>query len=791
MIKNYLKTAWRSLTGNKFYSLVNISGLACGLATAILLLLWVQHERSYDRFHRDYNRTYRILAHFDTNNGEMVWDWVPGPLSVLSQAIPTVESVVRLNDDEDQILSNADRSKVMDGFHTTFVDSSFFDIFDFKLLEGNPLQPFPDNSSVMLTQSTARKFFGEADAMGKVIQFRGHPFTVTGILQDFPDNSSLQFDALFPMGFYGQQFTENGGNGDWKTIDTDMGNYAFKTFVKLNADASSQAVAHDFYERYKAARHGDSQGSFQLQPLSDVHLVTADGNHAAARMVSIFFIVAILVMAVAAINYVNLSTARALVRAREVGIRKVIGAGKRQLFLQFMLETTVLFAFALLAALVLIFLLLPVYNGIAGKTLFLSFANTEIWKVIGYSAAGTLLAASIYPALLLSGLHPLKTMKGNTTSGMGTALFRKGLVVGQFAISMALIVATLVISRQMDYIRKMDLGYDKSYVMSIPLTGEVVDHIDAIKTDLAGKRGIVNAALSDIYDLSNLLNASSDIEWEGKPTDDQTIITQAVIDRDFIPTMKIQLLEGSNFTGMPTDSNAYIVNEAAVKAMELKPPYAGQPITVHGRKGTIIGVVKDFNFKSVRERVAPLLFFNWWKGNILYVRTTTQDAQHAIAAIEQQYKKYAGDAPFSFTFIDKQFEAKYDRDQRAGLLFNIFAGIAIFISCLGLLGLSTYTVRQRVKEIGIRKVLGASVGSIVQLLTTGSLLLVVTATVIAAPLAWWAMNKWLEDFSYRIDIQWWMFAVAGLVTVVIALLTVSWQAIRAAVANPVDSLKDE
>jgi len=443
-----------------------------------------------------------------------------------------------------------------------------------------------------------------------------------------------------------------------------------------------------------------------------------------------------------------------------------------------------------MAAFTLIFLLLPVYNGIAGKALHFSLADAELWKVIGYSALGTLLAASIYPALLLAGFHPLKTMKGNVASG-GTTLFRKGLVVFQFAISMILIVATLVIGQQMDYIRKMDLGYDKSYVMSIPLTSDVVDHIDAVKTDLMDQRGIVDVALSDIYDLSNHLHASGDIEWEGKPTGDQTIIAQAIIDQDFIPTLGIQLVEGRNCTGTPADSNQYIVNEAAVKTMGLKPPYAGQSITFHGRKGPIIGVVRDFNFKPVKERVAPMVLFNWWKGNILYVRTTAQDAQHAIAAIEQQYKKYAGDTPFSYTFIDKQFEAKYDRDQRAGLLFNLFAGIAIFISCLGLLGLSTYTVRQRVKEIGIRKVLGASIGNIVQMLSTGSLLLVLLAAVIASPIAWWAMDRWLEEFAYRIDIQWWMFVVAGLAAMVIALLTVSWQAIRAAVANPVESLRDE
>ena len=793
MIKNYFKTAWRSLKGNRFYSLVNISGLACGLATAILLLLWVQHERSYDRFHRDYDHIYRITAHFDANRTELVWDGVPGPLSVFAQSLPTVASLVRINDNGgDQVLSKSDRSKVMDGFHTAYVDTSFFTLFDFELVQGDSARPLPNNNSVIITQSTAAKIFGNEDVLGEALLYRGDNFTVTGVLRDFPDNSSLEYDALFPMAYYGQSFTARGGNGDWKTIDEDMGNYNFHTYVKLQDGADAADVGQGFTALYKKARNGEGDDTrFQLHALADLHLVGFDGNDAPAKMVGVFLIVAILVLAIAAINYVNLSTARALVRAREVSIRKVVGANKRQLFLQFMLETTLLFAFALVAAIGLIFLLLPVYNSISGKVLHFSFANAEIWQVIGYSALGTLLAASIYPALLLSAFDPLKTMKGKTASGMGTALFRQVLVVFQFSISMVLIVATLVISRQMDYIRKMDLGYDKSYVFSVPLPGGVVDHIDAVKSELAGQPGITHVALSDIYDLADHESATSDIEWAGKPANNQTIISQAVVDQDFIPTMNIQLLEGRNFTGTPADSNLYIVNEAAVKEMGLKPPYAGQPISFHERKGMIIGVVKDFNFKPVKERVSPMLLFRWWKGNILYVRTTAQDAQHAVAAVEKQYKKYVGDVPFKYTFIDKQFEAKYIDDQRAGLLFNVFAGIAIFISCLGLLGLSTYTVRQRVKEIGIRKVLGASVGSIVRLLSKGSLLLVIIAIVVASPLAWWAMNLWLDDFAYRIDMAWWMFGAAGLVAVAIALLTVSAQAIRAATANPVESLRDE
>ncbi|SEL54073.1 ABC transporter permease [Parapedobacter koreensis] len=791
MLKNHFKTAWRSLRGNKFYSIINTCGLAFGLATAMLLLLWVQHERSYDRFHSDYQRTYKILAHFEANGQDMVWEGVPGPLSVYAQSIPRVESIVRVYSEYDQVLANADRSKVLDGFVAACVDSTFLTVFDFELLQGNRTAPFPNNNSVVVTQSTARKFFGDGDAMGKVLQFRGDNFTVAGVLRDFPDNSSLVCDALFPMGYYAQQFTANGGNGDWKTIDADLGNYAFHTYVKLQEGTDPIDAEQDFTAAYDKARNGESDTRYGLQSLASLHLVGPDGNDASARMVRIFLIIAILVLAIAAINYINLSTARALVRAREVGIRKVVGASRRQLFFQFIVETTLLFCFALAIAIGLILALLPVYNLIAGKQLHFSFADTDIWKVVGYSAVGTLLSASIYPALLLSDFRPLQVLKGKITSGIGTTLFRKILVVFQFSISTVLIVATLVIGKQLDYIRKLDLGYNKDYVFTVPLPDAVSGHIDALKNELNSQQGITGISLTDIYDLSNHESSTSDLEWSGKPTNSQVIINQAVIDQHFIPTVGIQLLEGRNFSGTPADSNLYIVNEAAVKEMGLTPPYVGQPISFHSRAGTIIGVVRDFNFQSLKKKIEPLLFFRWWNGNMLYVRTSAQAAQQAIAAVEKQYKQYAGDIPFSYSFLDKQFEAKYQADQRAGLLFNIFAGIAIFISCLGLLGLSTYTVRQRVKEIGIRKVLGASVGNIVGLLSKGSIQLVLVSIIMGTPIAWWTMNTWLEDFAYRIDVEWWMFAVAGSAAVVIALLTVSWQAIRAALANPVESLRDE
>lgn len=791
MIKNYLKTAWRNLKASKFYTLINMSGLAIGLATAIMLLLWVRHELSYDRFHQDYRNIYLLSAHFMSGDKETSWSGVPGALSVFAKSIPQVRSLVRISEDEGQVLADGDRRKLIDGNHTAFVDSTFFSIFDFPLLRGHRQQLFPNSHSAVISRSLAVKIFNSVDVLGKLILFRKEHFTITGVMEDFPENSSLQLDALFPMSLYAQQFTANGGNGDWKTIDEDLGNYAFKTYVKLQASTDPAAAARDFTAAYKKARNGDSKTKFTLQNLAGIHLTAIDGNDAALKMVHIFLLVAILLLAIAAINYVNLSTARSLIRAREVGIRKIIGATKFQLFFQFVTETLLLFAVATAIAIGLIFLLMPLYNRISGKALHFSLADAQMWKVIGVSILGTLAASSIYPALVLSSFRPAQSIKGRAAGGMSAGLFRKILVVFQFTISVCLIISTLVISRQMAYVRQMDLGYDKNYVFTVPLSHEVVNHIDAVKNELKKETGVVGVSLSNIYDMSNFGNATGDLNWEGKPEGRSQIIGQALVDEDFIPTMGIQLLEGGNFSGSPADSNHYIVNEAAVKAMGLKPPYVGQPITFHERPGVIIGVMKDFNFQPLKEKITPILFFTWWKGNILFIRTTAKDAQQAIAAAERQYKKYAGDLPFSYSFLDKQFEEKYRADQRAGMLFKLFALIAIFISCLGLLGLATYMAQVRTKEIGVRKVLGASIANVVNLLGKDFILLVALAILLAVPAAWYGMNKWLEDFAYRITIRWWMFALAGLLAIFIAMATISYQAIKAAVANPVNALRNE
>ncbi|MBE7177318.1 MAG: ABC transporter permease [Mucilaginibacter polytrichastri] len=792
MLRNYIKTAWRSLWKNTFYTLINTSGLAIGLATGIMLLLWVQNERSFDTFNTNYRDIYKLSSHFNSGGEEKVWNGVPAPLAVMARSIPGVQTVIRTQYFNGQALATGDKRKMIDGNMVGCVDESFFSVFTYPIAFGNRKNPFPNSQSIILPRKTARKLFGSENAVGKTVLFFKQSFKVSAVMDDFPENSSLQFDALVPMGFYARLFTEWGGNGEWKTIDTDMGNFGFNTYALLAPNADAARVGKAFSAAYKKARNGESDAQFRLQKMADMHLVGADGNTSALRMVQVFTLVVVLLLTIASINYVNLSTARSLVRAREVSIRKIVGASKWRLFMQFTTETALLFCLAGGMALLLISGLMPVYNSISGKTLAFSLTNAAALRAAAIAVTGTLLASSIYPALQLSTFRPLQAIKGKIQTGAGIQTFRRALVVFQFVISVVLLTGTLVIGRQMRYINQLNLGYDKSYVFSVTLPDEAAKHIDAIKTELARQPGILHVSASDAYNFTDLGSSTSDLDWPAKPAGSNLLITQLSADKDFIPTMKMQFVEGGNFTGTAADSTNYILNETAVAKMGLKKPLIGQEISLHGKRGTLIGVVRDFNFQSLKEKISPFIFFTFWQNrNILYVRTQATNAREALAAVERQYKKYAVDSPFSYRFLDQDFEAQYTAETHAGQLFNFFSGIAIFISCLGLFGLTTYTAQVKIREIGIRKVLGASVNGIVTLLSKDFLKLVVLAIIIAVPLSWWAMSRWLETFAYRVGISWWMLALSGVLALLIAFFTISFQAVKAALANPVRSLRSE
>ncbi len=796
MIRNYFKTAFRNLWNSKFYSLLNISGLALGLATSIMLLLWVQNEWSYDRFHQESENIYRVNAHFKTGDGENVWATTPGPLEVYSKKIPEIEEYVRINYAHNQPMGDVDKNVVLRQNDVAMVDESFLSMFNFPLLYGEHETALADPNHVILTAETAVKIFGPdqnlQQLIGETLLINSDTFKISAIAENVPENSSISFDAVIPMAYYAALFTSWGGNGDWKTIDTDLGNYSFGGYARLAPNTKPVIASTKITDLFLQDMGQESNITFRLQPLKNIHLIGADGNNAAQRQTQIIMMVVLMILAIASINYVNLSTARSSQRAKEVSVRKIIGASKWQLFFQFLSETIVLFVFAILLAVGLIYLLMPLYNSITGTSLSFSLLDFDTLKPAALAILGTLLASSIYPALLLSSFKPIESLKGKITAGLGTTMFRKVLVVSQFAIAMVLIASTILMSSQMDYIKNKNLGYDKNHVFVTAISDDARKHLDAIKSELTSNTAIENVAVASMDNMANIQSNTGDLEWPGKPEESGLVITQLYAEKEFIPTMDIHLLEGENFTGTPADSSSFILNQAAIKAMGLQPPYLGQEITFHNRKGEIKGIVEDFNFRSLKEEITPLILFSFWDiRNYLYVRSQPQQSAQATAAVQSQLSPYNGETPFSYHFLDEQFDQQYRSDEQSGTLFRVFAGVAIFLSCLGLLGLATFTAQLRRKEIGIRKVLGASVTTIVQLINIEFLKLVMIAILIGTPFAWYFLNKWLQDFAYRTELSWWIFALAGIFTLGIAVATVSFQAIKAAIANPAKSLRTE
>jgi putative ABC transport system permease protein len=791
MIKSYLKTAWRNFKNNKLYSAINVAGLAIGLAIGILILLWVHDELSYDSFHRNAANIYKINSHIGAGTSAQVWDGAPAPLTVFSKQLPEVVGAVRINEINQSLLFKYGDNKFNES-NLAFVDSTFFSVFDFKLVEGDPKTPFTNLNSIVITSSEARKYFGNATAIGKILTTAEGNFTVTGILQDFPENSSFRYNMLLPMSWYAREFASSGGNGNWKTMDDDLGNYYFHIYLHLKKGVPPATVAKKISRLYLDKRKDDNDAKnnfFTLQSLQSLHLITADGNTSALQTVRIFLVVAILILVIACINYVNLSTARSIVRSKEVSVRKIIGAARNQLFVQFIIESILLFCFASAAAFFIIYLLLPLYNEIAGKHLVFDLGNKNVWVVIVSALLGTLALASIYPALQLSSFKPIQALRGKLSVGVGNTFFRKTLVVTQFIFSVSLIITTIVMRSQLQFVRQKNLGFDKEHVFAFGLKDEMHKHFQAFRNELLKQPGILGVA-SINGTVAGVNGTTSDTYWEGKEPNRTFLIHPNAIDKDLIPLLKMKILEGSNFTGTPGDSAHVILNETAIKQAGIKDPI-GKSFTLWQTKGTIIGVVKDFNYASLKTAIEPAIFYYEPACWGMYVKTTAKDASKAIAGATKTWKQYTSEFPFDYSFLDDDFNRMYKNDQRIGTLFNIFALVAILISCLGLFGLATYTANVKRKEIGIRKVLGASVTSITRLVASEFILLVVVAFVIASPITWFMMNKWLQDFAYRIGISWWMFLVTALGAVFIALLAVGFQAIRAAIANPVKSLRTE
>ncbi|TFF39683.1 ABC transporter permease [Mucilaginibacter psychrotolerans] len=796
MIRNYLKTAWRNILGNKFYASINVAGLTVGLVVGMFMLLWVQDELSYDKFNSKADNIYKIDIVGGTGISKQIFNNIIAPVATFAKnEVPQVQDAVRIMPVGNAPFRYKDKVFYEDNF--AFADPSYFTVFDFNLIKGDKRNPFPDNNSVVITEEMAAKYFGTEDPIGKVVTLgQDEQLKVTGVIPNYPENSSFKYRILMPLSrFNDLAYIKNKKTYDNKTfissIDADWSMFGFQTYLLLKPGTKVDVTALEkklqaIHERNKPE---DAPVPYLTQPLLKMHLYQADGTDGGFSTVRTFGIVALMILVIACINYVNLSTARSMLRAKEVSMRKIIGAGKLQLFIQFMAETTLLFAIAAIFAFALMFVLLPYYNQFSGKELSLGLSNYNIWACIGLTLLGTLTASSIYPSLLLSSFEPLKALKGRVTIGIGNAAFRRVLVVLQFSVSIVLIIGTLIIGGQLKYIREKNLGYDKENVLSFSMRNGMIPHYDVIKNELQKNPAVLGVTRAG-RDIITGGSSTGDNDWDGKPANSNMWFNQVYADKDLIGFFKMNIKEGAGFTGAVADSSHFIINETAVKEMGLTNPI-GKRLRVQTVNGTIIGVVKDFHFTTIHHKIEPAVFQykpnDCWK---VYIKTTGAGAQSAIASALAVWKQYNNDVPFNYTFLDDSFKKLYTDDQRTGSLFNIFSAIAIVISCLGLFGLATYSAQVKTREIGIRKVLGASVSRIIGLLATEFMVLIVIAIVIAVPVGWYAMNAWLQDFAYKVNITWVVFVLAGGGATLIALATISIQSVKAAIANPVKSLKN-
>ena len=793
MLKNYFKIAFRNLWRHRVFSFINILGLTVGMTACFLIFLYVHFELSYDSFHSKANRIYRVVCDIKTPT-EVIKaggpSWAVGPH--ITQDFPQVEAAVRTTDDE--LLVRKGNVKFQE-LNSLWADSAFFGMFDFKLLKGNPKTVLQEPLSIVFSESAAKKYFGNADPVGQTVLLTGEGFTakITGVMKDIPENSTVKADMLVSMSTLTRKLNPG--------LDDQWGNYGNSTYVLLKPGTRPgdlQAQLPAFLER----RNGTEMKKINmyptlfLEPLKDVYLrSTRNGNSTGnINNVYIFSWVAGFILLIACFNFVNLTTARSAERAKEVGIRKVVGAVKGQLTGQFIGESVLLCAISFILTLVSTALLLPSFNHLAGKTISTGiFENLNFVLILFLAAIGIGLLAGVYPALVLSSFKPVTVLKGRFSTGTKGQLLRKALVIAQFTISIALIIATIIVYNQMNYMRRQDLGFNKDQMMVINTNGDPAK--DAFRNAVAGLPNIKGVAMASSVPGGGNPAAYSEIE-NVKGVLQIANLDLYFVDFDYIPQFKIKMIAGRAFSpDFQTDTTqSMILNEAAVKMFGYTSPAqaVGHRFKQWGREGRIIGVMKDFHFRSLQLPIKPLSMRIEPNGcSLVAIKLSTQNLPKTIAAIENKWNALIPARPFSYYFLDEFFDKQYRTEERFGKLFLNFSVLAIIISCLGLLGLASYSTMQRTREIGIRKVLGASVPNIVNLLSREFLKLVAIAILIASPVAWFAMHGWLQDFAYRIEIGWWIFLIAGLIAVLIALATVSFQAIKAAIANPVKSLRVE
>ncbi|MBS0030959.1 ABC transporter permease [Chitinophaga sp. 22321] len=805
MIRNYLKIAWRSLSRSKIYSFINIIGLTVGIACCILIVMYVKDELSYDRYHQHYNEIYRVLQAFRSPTGQkdapppgpreyQVWGCAPvGP--ALSADFPEIKQLTQFTSPVTLLMQYGDK-RFQEG-NILFADSATFDIFSWRMLYGNRETALKAPNTIVLTRSMAEKYFGDTNPIGQVFKAESDlSLMVSGVMEDVPANSHFTFSALISMSTF-RRFRPEIFDW-WGYVDF----YTYFLVPEHTNIAAMQAKVPDFLKRYNPKANANTY-TIAFEPLRDAYLRSEAGRQpgttGSLSNVYIFSLVAVFILFIAGINFINLTTARSMERAKEIGVRKAVGAYQQGLVLQYLTEAVLIAALATVLALALILLLLPMVREISGKQL--PYGDLFNWKMATVLLLAPFLVglpAGIYPAWVLARFKPALVLKGKfESSGRGIQL-RKGLVVFQFTLSIALIACTAIVFSQLDHLRTRNLGFRQDQMLVIDYGGDeaVNKNIDAVKTALAANPAVLAVTASRAVPGEFFPNGSTQIATKsgGMQSYDPALYE---VDYDFFSAYEMKMVAGRAYSRdfLADTTHSLIINEAAARLYGYANPeeIIGKNFEQWGRKGTIVGVVKDFNYQSLHKKVEPLALrmAPYEALGRISLRIKADRLSKIIAELERTWATLEPQRPFRYSFLDQAFNAQYQQDVRFGQIFAAFGSLTIFIACLGLFGLATYSTEKRLKEIGIRKVLGASVSNIITLLSGDFIKLVLIAILIATPLGWWSMHRWLNGFAYRVDIHWWIFGLAGLTAVMIALLTVGFLALKAAMMNPVRSLKSE
>ncbi|RBL94112.1 ABC transporter permease [Chitinophaga flava] len=792
MITNYFRTAVRSLWKHKVYSFLNIFGLMTGIACAGIIFLWVEDEVQFDHMHDKKDHLYVVIQHWQYDGYKRTFWSTPGLLGPTMQAnLPGIAHTCRTTEGtQTAMFNNGQTAYYAAGI---YADSTLFSMFTFPFVEGNARTAFTQLNSLVITEKAARKFFGTAtNVTGKILRMDNkQEYMVTGVVKDIPQNSTLQFEWVVPFQVY---FNQNKWLESW-------GANAINNFVELQPGVDVATVNRQL-AGFAKAHNPQGITTPVLFSMNDWRLrgEFEDGKQVGGRIgyVRLFALIGGIIILIACINFMNLATARSEKRSKEVGVRKVLGAGKGKLVVQFISEAMLIALIATLLAVLLIITLLPVFNAVVGKDISPGLGNTTHWVALLLIVVITGLVAGSYPSLYLSSFNPVTVLKGFKLPSGNAAFIRKGLVILQFTISTVLIISTIIIYQQMQYVKNRKLGYNKDNLLEMKVTGNMNKDFDAIKQDLINTGVVENAALSDhatIYGGNNTDN----FRWEGLPDKSSNLISVRGVTPEFFATSGMQLQSGRDFQlGKSVDSFSVIITASLAKLMGKEGRIGGNFLVPENKTRRyipyrIVGIVKDFVYGDMYGKPDPVVFFKGQQDAVvMYIRIAAKaDPEQAIAKIESVMLKDNPDYPFAFRFVDEQFNGMFSSEMLISRLSRLFAGLAIVISCLGLFGLAAYTAERRTREIGIRKVLGASVTGIARLLSAEFLQLVLVSVVIAFPLAWWIMSGWLDGYAYRIAIHWWVFLLAGGAAVLIALATISYQAVRTALMNPVRSLRRE